>query len=319
METAPEVLSAGIIVVDHVSAPIEHLPASGELVLTRSCDLFIGGCAANVAIDLTKLGRRVAILGNLGRDVLGEFAERTLRNLGIETSQLVFWDNSPTSQTLVVNVKGEDRRFIHLRGANDLLSAGQLSETLTPQTRVLYLGGLFLMDRLDPEEVSTLFRQARKQGTTTVLDVVTPDGRDYGKSLQRILPETDFFLPNRDEANLMTGLSDPWDQAQQFRDWGAGSVAITCGSAGSIFLSANDSFRAEAFAVPLVDGTGGGDAFSAGFISGLLDHLDASQCVARGSALGASSVRRAGATEGVFTRDELEEFLAEQTLKVHPR
>lgn len=315
-EFGPEVICAGIIVVDHVCSPIDHLPASGELVLTAGCDLFIGGCAANVGIDLTRLGIATRVVGGVGRDVLGIFAQRKLMEAGIDTSQLVFLDEVPTSQTLVVNVACEDRRFIHLKGANDRLTALQIRETLSARTKVLYLGGLFLMDGLLAGEVADLFRAARAFGARTVLDVVTPDCRDYGPALKEILPLTDYFLPNQDEAWLMTGERDRVEQARTLQAWGAGGVAITSGCGGSFFRSIEESFSVDAFPVDALDGTGGGDAFSAGFISGLLEGQDPVECVVRGTALGASCVRARGATQGVFDRAELERFLGHHCARV---
>ena len=71
------------------------------------------------------------------------------------------------------------------------------------------------------------------------------------------------------------------------------------------------------FSVPYVDASGGGDAFDAGFIYGLLRGLDADGCLQVASALGASCVRAIGTTPGVFTRDECEQFLGEHSLAVH--
>ena len=125
------------------------------------------------------------------------------------------------------------------------------------------------------------------------------------------LPETDFFMPNADEARLMTGLEDVQDQADFFLERGAKNVVITCGSAG-VLLKSSDGTTLErpAFEVTQVDGTGGGDAFVAGFIYGLLKQVSLSDCLRYGSAMGASCVRAAGATTGVFDAAELETFVA---------
>jgi hypothetical protein len=75
MSAATDVLCAGIIVADHVSSPIAHLPAAGDLVLADQLLLTIGGCAANVAVDLVKLGVNAAVVGRVGGDVFGHFQE----------------------------------------------------------------------------------------------------------------------------------------------------------------------------------------------------------------------------------------------------
>jgi len=314
-ESCP-VLCAGIIVVDHVAAPIQRLPRSGELLLTDDCQLHIGGCAANVSIDLSKLGVKSQVLGTVGSDLFGTYAVETLEKHRIDTRGIDHSDKVSTSQTLVLNVFGEDRRFIHLSGANNLFTAQRISETLGNPPRVLYVGGMFLMDGLKAQELAEVFHRFREKGTITILDVVTPGPKDYLSDLSILLPETDYFLPNEDEARLITGLSTARDQAQKFHDLGAQAAIITRGTKGATYLSERDFLEVGTFSIDYVDATGGGDAFVAGFIAGLLDGGDPLKCMTWGSALGASCVRSMGATEGVFHRDELEKFLDHHRLAV---
>jgi sugar/nucleoside kinase (ribokinase family) len=132
------------------------------------------------------------------------------------------------------------------------------------------------------------------------------------------LPETDVFLPNTDEAAVITGSSDPCQQALRLREAGAHTVVITCGGAGTVAISGNARMRAAAHRVPFVGGTGAGDAFDAGYIAGLLAGANAEQCVAWGAALGASCVRSISATASVFNRAEAEQFMREYPLKIEP-
>src|SRR5216683_1701590 len=78
----PEVLCAGIVVADHVCTPISHVPAAGELVMADGMLLTIGGCAANAAVDLAKMGVPAAIVGRLGADVFGRIVTDMLREGG---------------------------------------------------------------------------------------------------------------------------------------------------------------------------------------------------------------------------------------------
>lgn len=318
-DAIPKVLCAGIVVVDHVCSPIDHLPSAGELVLTENCQIHIGGCAANVALDLERLGVASRVIGCVGDDLFGDFARQTLARRGVDPAGLAVIPGVPTSQTLVVNVMGQDRRFVHLRGANDQLSASRIRDSLTPKAQVLYVGGLFLMNGLDAGELADTFRVARSVGLATALDVVTPGPADYRTPLGKILPETDYFFPNEDEARLMTGHGDPADQARCFADLGARHVVVTRGAGGCEYLSRDGGGHVEAFPVNFVDGTGGGDAFVAGFISGLIENRDMEDCLRRGSALGASCVRAMGATEGVCDRAELDRLLLSHDLPLTPR
>jgi sugar/nucleoside kinase (ribokinase family) len=83
MTRSAEVLCAGIVVADHVSSPVSHLPAPGELVLADELLLTIGGCAANVAVDLVKLGVTAGVVGCVGDDVFGRVVADMLRERGV--------------------------------------------------------------------------------------------------------------------------------------------------------------------------------------------------------------------------------------------
>src|SRR3954451_24018859 len=103
------VLCAGIIVADHVSSPISHLPAAGELVLADQLLLTIGGCAANVAVDLGRLGVPATVVGCVGDDVFGRIVADMLQRNQVDVSGLRIKPGLDTSQTLIVNVAGQDR------------------------------------------------------------------------------------------------------------------------------------------------------------------------------------------------------------------
>ena len=302
-------LCAGIVVADHVCDPVDRLPAPGELVLTRRMDLTIGGCAANVAMDLARLRRRAAVAGCVGDDMFGRFARETLATAGVNCDHLREVAGRDTSGTLIVNTRGEDRRFIHSIGANNDFTGTEVTAGLLKTARVLYLGGYCLCDGLTTESAATMFRTARELGIFTVLDVVLPGAGDFRPRLEPVLRWTDVFLPNCDEARLITGLDDPLAQADEFRRWGAATVVITCGQDGAVLVSDANRVRSGGHAVEFVDGTGSGDAFAAGYIHALLDGRHEIECLRYGSALGASSVRACGATTGVFNAAELAQFL----------
>ena len=313
---APEVLCAGIVVADHVCTPIAHVPAAGELVMADSMLLTIGGCAANAAVDLVKMGVRTAIVGRVGGDMFGRIVADLLKQHGVDTSALKVSAQADTSQTLIINVAGEDRRFVHTFGANADFSAADIPRELLSHCRVLYLGGYLLMPNVAHDELAAVFAEARRAGVKTVLDVATPGKADYLPRLRGLLPHVDVFLPNKHEAELISGESDPLRQAEFFRRLGAGTVVITMGGEGAVLVQEGLRLRSGVYAVPYVDGSGGGDAFDAGFIFGLLQGYAAEDCLRVASALGASCVCAIGTTPGVFTRAECETFLQQQTLPI---
>jgi sugar/nucleoside kinase (ribokinase family) len=316
MSASPEVLCGGIIVADHVCTPIDHVPAAGELVVADKMLLTIGGCAANAAVDLVKMGIRTAVVGRVGGDVFGRLVGEMLGEAGVDVSFLKVSPANETSQTLIVNVKGHDRRFIHTFGANADFTAADLPLALVPGVKVLYLGGYLLMPQVRQEELVPVFEAAQRGGVKTVLDVAVPGPGEYLSRLERLLPHVDVFLPNHDEAAVITGKKDPFAQAEFFHQRGVKTAVVTMGGEGAVLVSDGLRLEAGVFSMPYVDGSGGGDAFDAGFIYGLLRGLDAEGCLQVASALGASCVRAIGTTPGVFTRDECEQFLGEHALAV---
>ncbi len=316
MSQPAAVLCAGILVADHVCTPIDHLPAAGELVPAERILLTLGGCAANVAVGLAKMGVGAAVAGRVGGDVFGRVVGDLLREAGVDTSAVTVTPGVDTSQTLIVNVKGQDRRFIHTFGANAAFRAADIPADRAARAKVLYLGGYLVMDRVTQEELIPVFAAARRAGAQTVLDVVTPGPGDYLPRLERLLPQVDVFLPNDHEAALITGETDPVRQADRFRALGAKTVIVTLGDRGAVLAGERDRLRSGAYAVEFVDGSGGGDAFAAGYVAGLLRGLDEEGRLRLASALGASCVRAVGTTAGVFTRPECDAFLARNTLAI---
>jgi sugar/nucleoside kinase (ribokinase family) len=313
MHPAPDVLCAGIIVADHVCTPISHLPGPGELAMAERMLLTLGGCAANTAVDLAKMGVRSAVAGRVGADLFGRIVGDMLKEAKVETSALKAVGDQDTSQTLIVNVAGQDRRYIHTFGANSGFRAADIDPT---GCKVLYVGGFLLMQKLTGSELAGLFRDARASGTQTFLDVVTPPGVDYLAELKTVLPQTDVFKPNADEARLITGERDTRKQARIFRDLGVQTVIISGGHDGSLLMNDEGTFRAGIYPIEFVDGSGGGDAFDAGFIYGMLNRMGTEDCLRYGSALGASCVRAIGTTPGVFTRPECEAFMKQNALRI---
>jgi sugar/nucleoside kinase (ribokinase family) len=311
-----DVLCAGIIVADHVCSPISHLPAAGELVMAERLILTIGGCAANAAVDLSKMEVRTAVVGRVGSDVFGRVVTEMLADQGVDISAVAVSRGLDTSQTLIVNVAGQDRRFIHTFGANAEFNAADIPLQRVRHCRVLYLGGYLLMPNVRQDELASVFAAARKAGAKTVLDVAVPEPAEYLSRLERLLPQVDVFLPNEHEAEQITGERDPLRQAELFRRLGAGTVVITRGAKGAVLVNDQVRLRAGVYAVPFVDGSGGGDAFDAGYIWGLLHNAAADDCLRVASALGASCVRAIGTTPGVFTRAECDEFPRTQSLSI---
>lgn len=311
-------LSTGILFADIGCAPIDHAPVPGELVQTDRIEVTLGGCASSVAINLARLEVPVGLCGCVGDDGLSDFILHSLVNPLIDTTGIRRVKDCGPGCTLIVNVKGQDRRFVSTTAANASFSFDDIPADWLEETEILYLGGYLMMPLLEDKKTVDYFQRFRAKGGKTVLDVALYGQRPYWEVIRPLLPFVDYFLPNHDEGKIISGLDHPVDQAKFFADAGAQVSVITCGEAGAVYYSEKERFQADVFPVDFVGGTGSGDAFSAGLIAALLDGADPVGLINAASAQGMSCVRDGSATRTVFSRKERQEFLAEHQLKVTP-
>ncbi len=307
---------AGILVSDTFCGPMQDLPREGQLLAVDNLPTKAGGCAANVAIDLAKQGISVDIAGCLGDDPSAKVLLASLEEHRVGCSRIVYSRELPTSKTVILLVAGQDRRYIHSFGANAAFTVGHIDREWLRELKVFYLGGLFLMPAFLPEELIDLLAFCRMHGVITVVDVVVPQNASAPKDLAPLLRLVDYFLPNDDEARLLTGLDEPQEQLRLFLGLGAKTVFITLGKRGVLAGRGRQCWQAGAYEMDQVDPSGSGDAFDAGVVLGALRGWDLPETIRYASALGASAIRALGTTDGVFTAAEASEFIASHPLEI---
>jgi sugar/nucleoside kinase (ribokinase family) len=306
-----DVVCLGILVADVFLEPVDMLPNAGELKVTDGFVMGAGGCAANVAQCLRRLGRTVAVAGKVGNDRFGDYVADELSHQGIDTAA-VRRSQGPTSSTIIINVRGDDRRYLHCIGANRDFTVRDVDETILGDARVLYVGGYLAMPSFERNDLAHVLQQAKGRGVTTVLDVVIPAGaNDVAGKVLSVLPWVDYFLPNEDEARVITRLADPEEQARCLAAHNpVGAIVVTRGEKGSVAWHRGQVLHVPPFNVCSIDGSGAGDAFAAGLITGLLENWNVSDALRLASAVGASCTRSLGCIAGVFRFDEAVAFLA---------
>jgi sugar/nucleoside kinase (ribokinase family) len=274
--------------------PLTRLPTAGELLVSGDFLLEAGGCAANVAVVLSKLGVGSRVVGRVGRDAFGDFVCAALAGHGIDVSFIGRSDTIGTSKTVILPVAGEDRRYIHTLGANADLTARDFGPGAMSGVDVVYLGGYLVLPGLPPGAVTALFESAHRAGARTLLDVVLPGGTEASMDdLRAILPSVDFFLPNRDEARQLTGDA---------------TVIITMGSGGLLVRTATFTLQLTAPSVDVVDGSGAGDAFAAGLIVGILEGWPLERSLGFASWAGALACTALGCTDGIPDRQRVSDM-----------
>ncbi len=310
---AEPVLCVGILVADLVVPPLARLPAAGELIATDDFLVQPGGCAANSAIALRTLGVGATVVGRVGDDLLGDLVEQYLQERGIDTDGVGRAPGYGTSKTVILPVVGEDRRFIHTFGANAALTAADIPHAALAAAEVIYVGGYLVLPALEQEELAARFRLARDGGTRIVLDVVVPTGGAAVSldAVRELLPLSDYFVPNEDEARALTGETEPRRQADRLLEAGARAVVVKRGEQGVFVHSGDDAFELPAPPVEAVEPSGAGDAFAAGLILGLLEGWELEHSVRFASVIGGSACTALGCYAGVFSREEADRFIAE--------
>jgi len=307
----PRVLCAGILVGDLFVPPLPRLPTPGELLVTDDFLVGAGGCAANVAVVLSKLGVGSRVVGKVGRDSFGDFVTSSLAELGIDVSCIGRSETMGTAKTVIVPVAGEDRRYICTLGANADLTGRDFSPGAMSGVDVVYLGGFLVLPGLHPGAVVELFDAAHRAGAHTLLDVVLPgDTHASLDDLRSILPSVDFFLPNDDEGRQLTGEQDPERQAACFNEAGAETVVITMGSEGLLVCTTTNTRHIAAPSVDVVDGSGAGDAFAAGLIVGILEDWPLERSLMFASEVGALACTALGCSAGIPDRQTVSQRMA---------
>jgi sugar/nucleoside kinase (ribokinase family) len=228
--------------------------------------------------------------------MLDALAER-----GVDTTGLVV-DTSRSTGLSVVLSKGEDRATLSALGAIADLRAGMIDHALLRSARHVHVSSYFLQTGL-AADLPSLFREAREAGGTTSMDPNWDPAGEWDGGLLSLLAQTDCFLPNSVEARSITGVDDIDIAALTLAERGS-IVAVKFGQGGGLALWGDEVVRSESIPTDVVDTTGAGDSFDAGFLAGRLAGLPLSRCLQLAVACGSLSTRAAGGTAAQPTMGE---------------
>jgi len=304
------VVCLGNVLVDILVKPVDKLPAIGGLLPVDHIEMAMGGCASNTAVALSRLGVPTSLWGKLGQDFFSDFALKELKKSGVETSGVVLDKAAETSATVVLVNSKAQRSFLHAMAANDLIRQKNLELSKLARYQHLHVGGYFLFPALDGKPMADILNRAQKQGLTTSLDTAWDLKGRWMKALKPCLPYLDYFMPSEREVKMLLGYTDPVKAAKAFIQLGAKAVVVKLGEKGSYFLDCEGlEFRVPAYRAKVVDTTGAGDCFCAGFIKGLSLGWDLKKSLQLGNAAGACAVEALGATAGIHSFQQVSKAL----------
>jgi len=303
-----DVVVVGELNADLVLTGLTSLPAYGEVRLAKDMRFALGSSSAIFACNLARLGVEVGFVGKLGADDTGNFLLHSLRDRGVETSQIIQSSAGRTGICVVMSFPHE-YAMASYAGIRETFCLDDVNLDYVRSAKHMHMSSFYLQPALRPQ-CQELFRLAKEAGLSTSLDPdVDPSGKWNG-GMRELLPYVDIFLPNEQEAARISGETDITAALNNLSRLSR-TVVIKRGANGVLTKCGERTMEAPVFSVQPVDTTGAGDSFNAGFVFQFIQGAPLVNCIAWGNACGALSTRALGGTEGFPTRSEVEQFFSE--------
>jgi sugar/nucleoside kinase (ribokinase family) len=300
-------IAMGVHVLDVLVRPVEAIPEGQGGQLVEEIRMTAAGSAGGTALVLAKLGAEVRSAGAVGRDPVGDLLVALLERDGVDTSLLARRDEVQTSASVLPIRPNGDRPAFHVVGANGTYGPDDAPWDDIAAATHLHLGGPEFMGG---EAAAQILSRAREAGVVTSADILAPGDPGLLEWIGPALPHLDYLLPNDEQVLGFTGESDLEAACRAFVERGVGCVAATCGADGVLLVDAEGAERVPAFDVDVVDTTGCGDAFSAGFLRGLSLGRARREAAVLGCAAAALVAQGLGTDHGDFDLAAVEELAA---------
>ena len=291
------VVTLGAHVFDVQVRPVEAIPDGQGATLVEQIRFGPAGTAAGTAVTLAKLGATVRTAGAIGTDPVGDLLLAMLARHGVDTSLVVRRDGVQTSASVLPIRADGSRPAFHVPGANLTYEPSDAPVPEIARATHLHLGGPELMGG---EKAAKILAPARAAGVVTSADLLAPGDPGVLAWLAPALSALDYLLPNEEQLLGLTKAATLEAGAHALLDAGVGGVAVTRGARGALVVTAAETIAVPAFDVPVVDTTGCGDAFSAGFLRGLGLGRSLRDAAVLGSAAAALVAQGLGSDHGDF-------------------
>ncbi|MDR2607873.1 MAG: carbohydrate kinase family protein [Treponema sp.] len=287
-DTKFDVLAMGELNTDLIITGLKEAPSLNREIIAEGFKKTLGSSTALCAANLVKLGLTVAFCGKTGDDEDGRYVIRELENRGINTRYCTMAPSEETGVTLALNWGG-DRALVTVLGTISTFCFADIDPAVLKSARHIHVGSFFLQTALRLD-LARIFKTAHAYGVSTSLDAGWDDTGTWDFGIREVLSHTDIFFPSETEALSITGKSSCDDAAQELGKFCATAV-VKCGKNGACCASGGKLFSTTAYSdIKVIDTTGAGDSFNAGFIYGFLRGFPAGQCLEYGNACGNISV-----------------------------
>ena len=299
-----DVLGLGEIVID-LLLKIPRFPNPDEKIYVLSSQKQAGGVTANFCVGVARQGLRVAFFGGVGDDEEGKYLRKILQQENVEDEYLFTLKSKVTPVNVVMVTKEGDKSILQSEHMRLTLPSEELiTKEVIQESRHLHLTAI---------NFKTAFkavRIAKDLELTTSLDLESQVVKEYQKQLPELFEYIDILLPNKGGAYELTQTSNPKKASKILLNYGPKVVLLTLGSEGVLLSTQNEQRSFPAFQIDeIVDTTGAGDAFNAGFISSFLEDKSLEESVIRGQATSAIKIQGLGAQAPLPTKQKIDEFL----------
>lgn len=303
-----------------IGEPMELLQAQDEGALSEAVSFTAGvtGAELNVAVGITRLGLTAVYMTKLGNDPRADRIRTFMKKNGI-SDEYTLTDNNHQTGCMVKSKAAPGEHEIHYyrqKTAASFICADDVDKLDLSDVRAVYFTGAFaaISDNTS-SAVRRLIDRAREDHITVVFDphlrgtLWTKDENTLSL-LNELAAQSDVFVPNLNEAEKLSGLTEPEKIAEYYLEKGAKKVVITLGKQGAYYKSRMESGIAPTFqAGEVVSTLGAGDGFAAGLLSGICEDIPLGEAVVRANAVGAMQLRSHGDNEGLPTMAQLREYM----------
>jgi len=276
---------------------VSHVACAGEEAFITGYVEAPGGSAANTVVGLSRMGMKTGYIGKVADDEIGAILLQDLRNEGVDTGGVIVAKKGVSGVVMGFVAEDGERALYVNPGVNDTLRFDDIDLEYAERAKMIHLTSF----------VGEAPFEAQKQLVQALPDVkVSFDpGEIYARkgleALRPIIKRSSIIFPNRREAVLLTGEESYQKAAETLLREGVGVVALTLGAEGCYITDGKEEHWVGAQKVKVVDATGAGDAFNAGFLYGVLNKRSLYDCGKLGNFIASCAIGRAGARSGLPT------------------
>lgn len=303
---SPTVVIVGELNVDLILEQVNDLPALEKERVAEGMTFTMGSSSAILAANAGALGLPVGFVGRVGTDTFGDYMRSRLAERGVDTTRILETPDAATGLTVIFTHQ-EERGMLTYPGAMDEFTIDDTPWDYLQRAQHLHLSSYYMQPGLRPD-CPELFRRAKELGLSTSFDTNWDPDEQWGSEVLDVLDHVDIFLPNDDEARLISGEPN-LDRALSVLADRATTVVATCGAEGVYARREDETVSLPALPVTPVDAVGAGDSFNAGFLKQYVRNKPLRECLRYGMLTGAFSTLASGGTSAFDDMTSFEQFV----------